>query len=216
MKIVIDELSYKNRTIIEKTRLDVEQGDFINVIGQNGSGKSSFFKALLGKTNYKGKVEILPSEIAVVSDYSRVPKELKVVDIIVFIRKKNMGNVDELISLLNLEHIANSKIGKLSSGEKRRIEIFVALSSEKEIIIYDEITNALDMSVKKELLEFIKRYHSNNNKIAFFTTHDLSETFYLEGKYWFLNQNSKTIEDLSKESQENIMKKYVLGASCIL
>lgn len=122
-----------------------------------------------------------------------------------------MGNVDELISLLNLEHIANSKIGKLSSGEKRRIEIFVALSSEKEIIIYDEITNALDMSVKKELLEFIKRYHSNNNKIAFFTTHDLSETFYLEGKYWFLNQNSKTIEDLSKESQENIMKKYVLG-----
>ena len=216
MKIVIDELSYKNRTIIEKTRLDVEQGDFINVIGQNGSGKSSFFKALLGKTNYNGKVEILPSEIAVVSDYSRVPKELKVVDIIDFIRKKNMGNVDELISLLNLEHIANSKIGKLSSGEKRRIEIFVALSSEKEIIIYDEITNALDMSVKKELLEFIKRYHSNNNKIAFFTTHDLSETFYLEGKYWFLNQNSKTIEDLSKESQENIMKKYVLGASCIL
>lgn len=44
MKIVIDELSYKDRKIIEKTKLDVEYGDFINVIGQNGSGKSSFLR----------------------------------------------------------------------------------------------------------------------------------------------------------------------------
>lgn len=211
MKIIIDELSYKTKTIIEKTRLDVEYGDFINVIGQNGSGKSSFFKALLGTVNYNGKVEILPSEIALVSDYSRVPKELRVADVIEFIKEKNAGNIDELIFLLNLERIASNKIAKLSSGEKRRIEIFAALSSKKNIIIYDEITNALDMSVKKELLEFIKNYHLNNNKIAFFTTHDLSETFYLGGKCWFLNQNSKKIEDLSNESQESIMKKYLLG-----
>lgn len=124
----------------------------------------------MGKIDYKGDVEILSSDIAVVSDYSRVPKELKVADVVGFVRKINKGNIDGLISLLNLEHIANNKIGKLSSGEKRRIEIFVALSSEKEIIIYDEITNALDMSVKKELLEFIKKYHSNNKKIAFYNS----------------------------------------------
>ncbi|MFI3176152.1 MAG: ATP-binding cassette domain-containing protein [Eubacteriales bacterium] len=211
MKIIIEELSYKNKTVMEKTRLDVEYGDFINVIGQNGSGKSSFFKALLGRINYKGKVDILPSEIAVVSDYSRLPKELKVLDVIRFIRNSKLENIEELIYLLNLGNIASNKIGKLSSGEKRRVEIFVALSSEKKIIIYDEITNALDMSVKNELLEFIKQHHSNNNKIAFFTTHDLSEMFYLGGKYWFLNKNSKQIEDLSKESQESIMKKYILG-----
>lgn len=211
MKIVIDELSYKNKLIIQKSNFDSEYGDFINVIGQNGSGKSSFFKMLLGKIKYKGEVEILPSNIAVVSDYSRVPKELKVSDVVGFVRKVNNNDVDKLVSLLNLENIFNSKIGKLSSGEKRRIEIFVALSSEKEVIIYDEITNALDMRVKKELLQFIKKYHSNNKKIAFFTTHDLSEVFYLEGKYWFFNQNKKIIQDLSEESQEDIMKKYVLG-----
>ena len=156
-------------------------------------------------------MEILPDDIAIVSDYSGVPMELKVSDVVEFIRQQKKGAVDELISLLNLEHIANSKIGKLSSGEKRRIEIFVALTSEKKVVIYDEITNALDMSVKKEILEFIKKYHLNNNKIAFYTTHDLSELFYLGGRYWFLNENNRTIEDLSEETQENIMKKYVFG-----
>lgn len=211
MKIIIDELSYKNKIILEKTDLDVKCGDFINVVGKNGSGKSTLFKALLGKIDYRGKMEILPDDIAIVSDYSGVPMELKVSDVVEFIRQQKKGAVDELISLLNLEHIANSKIGKLSSGEKRRIEIFVALASEKKVVIYDEITNALDMSVKKEILEFIKKYHLNNNKIAFYTTHDLSELFYLGGRYWFLNENNRTIEDLSEETQENIMKKYVFG-----
>ena len=211
MKIIIDELSYKNKIILEKTDLDVKCGDFINVVGKNGSGKSTLFKALLGKIDYRGKMEILPDDIAIVSDYSGVPMELKVSDVVEFIRQQKKGAVDELISLLNLEHIANSKIGKLSSGEKRRIEIFVALTSEKKVVIYDEITNALDMSVKKEILEFIKKYHLNNNKIAFYTTHDLSELFYLGGRYWFLNENNRTIEDLSEETQENIMKKYVFG-----
>ena len=211
MKIIIDELSYKNKIILEKTDLDVKCGDFINVVGKNGSGKSTLFKALLGKVDYRGKMEILPDDIAIVSDYSGVPMELKVSDVVEFIRQQKKGAVDELISLLNLEHIANSKIGKLSSGEKRRIEIFVALTSEKKVVIYDEITNALDMSVKKEILEFIKKYHLNNNKIAFYTTHDLSELFYLGGRYWFLNENNRTIEDLSEETQENIMKKYVFG-----
>ena len=88
MKIIIDELSYKNKIIIEKTNLDVKCGDFINVVGQNGSGKSTLFKALLGKIDYRGKMEILPDDIAIVSDYSRVPMELKVLDVVEFIRQQ--------------------------------------------------------------------------------------------------------------------------------
>lgn len=211
MRLIVDTLSYKNRLVLEKIRQDVDYGDFINIIGQNGSGKSSLFKAFLGDLCYKGMIEFLPSEIAVVSDYARVPKELKVSDVIGFVKNNSENNVDNLIALLGLDKTSNHKVGKLSSGEKRRVEIFVALSSKKKIVIYDEITNALDAGTKKELLDFIKIYHSQNDKIAFYTAHDLAEMFYLGGKYWYVNPSTKSIEDISGESEDEIIKKYVFG-----
>lgn len=84
MKLVIEKLAYEGKVVLEKIDQNVEYGDFINVIGQNGSGKSSLFKALLGITRFKGKVDFASSEIAVVSDYARVPKELQVRDILEF------------------------------------------------------------------------------------------------------------------------------------
>lgn len=211
MKLEIERLAYDGKVVLERINQKVEYGDFINLIGQNGSGKSSLFKALLGITRFKGKVDFPSSEIAVVSDYARVPNELQVGDVVDFVRKSNGKQIDELVPLLKLDRISNQKVRKLSSGEKRRVEIFVALASGKKIIIYDEITNALDAGIKQELLEFIKKYHSQNNRLAFFTTHDLAEVFYLGGKYWFINPCTKTIEDISGESQDSIMKKYMFG-----
>ena len=211
MRLIIDNLSYKNKLVLEKVKQNIEYGDFINLIGHNGSGKSSLFKAVLGDICYEGIIDFDSSEIAVVSDYARVPKELRVSDVVDFVERNSGKQADYLRELLGLDNIVDHKVGKLSSGEKRRVEIYVALSSEKKIVIYDEITNALDASTKKELLDFIKSYHSKNDTVAFYTSHDLSEIFYLGGKYWFVNPDTKTIEDLSGESQDRIMKKYVLG-----
>lgn len=212
MLIQIDNLAYKNKEIIKNTTMEIQQGEFIHLLGQNGSGKSSLFKALLGSISYKGNIEILPSDIAIVSDYAKVPKELRVKDVIDFTRQRHEKNIGELVSMLQLEKIQNQRIEKLSSGERRRVELFVALASEKKVIIYDEITNALDQNVKNDLLKFIKAYHAKHDQTAFYTTHNLSESFEIGGRYWLINQNEKRIEDVTCETQENILKKYVWGA----
>lgn len=60
MKLEIERLAYDGKVVLERINQKVEYGDFINLIGQNGSGKSSLFKALLGITSFKGAVKKLP------------------------------------------------------------------------------------------------------------------------------------------------------------
>lgn len=213
MKIIINTLSYGNKKVLCDVNIEVYFGEFIHLIGKNGSGKSSFFNALLGNRKYVGDIEISPQSIAVVSDYAQLPLEVRGADIISFLKNTAVKEqkIEELLNLLQLKGILNQKIKSLSSGEKRKLEILAVLVSNKKVIVYDEITNALDKSTKDEILKFIKEYHRNNpDTLAFYTTHNLSETFYLGGRYLYINPESKKIEDISNACKEEIVSRYTL------
>ena len=207
MYIDIKELSFKGREVLKDVHLSFQEGDFISILGVNGSGKSSFYKALLGLVNYKGSTDVLQQDIAVVSDYVSLPSETPVADILGFVyeHSKMTGELESLRTMLNIDDTLNVKIHSLSSGQKRKLELFCAVASGCKIIIYDEVTANIDEPSQNMIPSFIKEYHmSHKNCLAFYSSHNLKEIIQLGGKKMLITPTSKSFEDVSEFTFEDI------------
>ncbi|WP_026508565.1 ATP-binding cassette domain-containing protein [Butyrivibrio sp. MC2013] len=206
MRIRIDELSYKKKTVLKDVDLDVNYGDFICVLGMNGTGKSSFFKAISGLIKYNGHTDFDKNEVAIISDYVGIPDEVKVRDIYDFIKTNtdDISKIEMLFYQLDIEKIIDRKISKLSSGEKRKLELVSTLGSNKKIIIYDEITVNLDQPSKLAILDFIKNYHKGSDRLAFFSSHDINEVQMMNGAKWIIHDKKFIIAPENAKEQEII------------
>ena len=210
MYVDIRELSYKDKEILRDAQFSFHEGEFISILGVNGSGKTSFYRALLGLVNYKGSTDITRKEIAVVSDYISLPNETPVVDVRDFIYEHSTltEEIRKLSTMLNINDMLKTKVHSLSSGQKRKLELLAVLSSGRKVIIYDEITANIDEPSKNAIISFIKEYHSlHNDSLVFYSSHDLKEIFQFGGKKLLINPSTKTIENVTDYSIEDIAMK---------
>lgn len=210
MYVDIKELAFERKEILRNTYISFQKGEFISILGANGSGKSSFYKALLGLIKYKGSSDIPQQEIAVVSDYVSLPNETPVQDIIDFVCKHGRATEElkTLSTMLGINDMLKTKVRSLSSGQKRKLELFVALLSGRKVIIYDEITANIDEPSKDVIIPFIKEYHSfHDDMLVFYSSHDLREIMKFVGKKLLINPKSKQFEDVTDYSAEDIAMK---------
>lgn len=214
MKIKIDNINYNNNIILRNIDITINKGDVINIIGKNGSGKSSFYRAILGQQSYKGTIDIPADKAGIISDYSSIPEELIVKDIVAFLcRHHHMSLKNEYIKNLfiktDLNEILKTKIKNLSSGEKRKVEIFSTLFIKKDILILDELTNALDSNSKNQIMKLIIDLHNNNPEmIIFFTSHDINESMDIGGRFIFIDKDNKTMIERTPETKEEFYTNY--------
>ena len=149
----------------------------------------------------------MQQDIAVVSDYVSLPSETPVADILGFVyeHSKMTGELESLRTMLNIDDTLNVKIHSLSSGQKRKLELFCAVASGCKIIIYDEVTANIDEPSQNMILSFIKEYHmSHKNCLAFYSSHNLKEIIQLGGKKMLITPTSKSFEDVSEFTFEDI------------
>lgn len=208
-------IGYKRSDVLYDITLSLEKGDIINIIGANGTGKSTFYKTLIGEIPPLSGV--VPSEmkqnIAIISDYISIPQELRVSDLLKFIdtnslayMKSNFKNLADIIFPLS-----SQKIKTLSTGQKRLLEIFTALSSKKSILILDEACNGLDYKNRDFFLNNIQKLAKHNNVIIFHTSHNLEDVIDLGGHVYVLDKSSKSFckynEAMSIDALSQFMKK---------
>ncbi|MFV0342770.1 MAG: ATP-binding cassette domain-containing protein [Anaerocolumna sp.] len=213
MEICIHKVCFNKEIILNNINITINEGDLIHIIGKNGAGKSTFFKVLLGELSYSGYININSTDIAVVADYASIPKEMYVRDIINFLKKyhknydKNMVKKLSEITLIN--DITNRKVNKLSSGEKRKLEIYSTLFSGKRVVIFDEVTNALDDTAKRNIIKLIVELRKEfQDIIIFYTSHDIRETIELGGRYFFVNKEKKLFYEKVIFNEEELLKEY--------
>ena len=187
----------RNSILYEGVVLSFNEGEINNIIGENGTGKSTLYKTLIGQIPpIQGCV---PSEvkknIAIVSDYISLPQELLVKDILQFIgdakgnqmknRYKNLCNI--------IYPLSGQKIKTLSTGQKRLLEIFTALSSGKSILILDEACNGLDFKNRDFFLKIIRQLADESSITIFHTSHNLEDVIELGGRILLLDKEAKAI-----------------------
>ena len=165
---------YEGNRILDDVNLEIEQGQVVVVVGPSGCGKSTLLRCinalepiqggqviLEGKTVGKDNLEELRQKIGMVFQSYDLFPHLSVLDNITIapikVQKRKKEEVQaearELLKRVGLEDKANSYPRQLSGGQKQRVAIVRALCMHPEILLFDEVTAALDPEMVREVLD---------------------------------------------------------------
>lgn len=177
-------VAYGNHQVIDNLSFNINQGDFLVVIGENGVGKTTVVRSMLGFIKpQKGEIIISPqTKIGYVPQFRNIDQEypLSIRDFIAlnvqhsflpWLRTSERQRVDEIISQTNLQKVADRPLGLASGGEKQRAYLAQALLSNPSLLILDESTASLDNEMKYELLDLVTRFQQQGLSVMF-VTHD--------------------------------------------
>lgn len=172
----------------------VREGELFAFLGVNGAGKSTTISIMCGQQKKdSGSVFIAGKsaddtsgiekrELGVVFQNSVLDKPLTVRDnlesraALYGIRGRQLNQrLDELACLLDFENLLGRTVGKLSGGERRRIDIARALLHHPKILVLDEPTTGLDPQTRKLLWDVVESLRKNENMTVFLTTHYMEE-----------------------------------------
>lgn len=190
-------IGYQNKTLYEDVTIELPDHGIVSFVGDNGSGKSTIYKTLLGIIPpIDGTI---PSEISeqtsIISDYIQIPGEVSVQDILELLgeEKVRYGQKNYKPIFAAVMKTSNQLVKTLSSGQRRIVEIFSALASGKKIILLDEASNSLDYKNKSIFLHEVKTL-SNQDILFLHTSHDMEDVSFLKGTIYGLFKEEKKIE----------------------
>ena len=184
----------------EKFSLDIEnfqvkQGEFISILGQSGSGKSTFLNILAGiETEYIGEVSI-KGELSMVFQDSLLLPHLNLFENIAFglrIKKIDKNEIDarvvEVMKKLEIFSLKDKYPNEISGGEKQRVSIGRALVMKPQLLLMDEPFSSLDENLRERLQEVVKTLQKELDLTIIFVTHDRDEAFYLSDRIAIINK----------------------------
>ena len=219
----------KSPAVINDYSLDVNEGEIVAIMGENGCGKSTLAKALCGllkaesgsisvekipvseKTSKKNR-QNLRKTIGYVMQLPEQQLFAETVREDVAYGPKNFGikgdalkeRVDETLRLLNLENLAEKSPFSLSGGQQRLAAIAGVLAFRPRVLVLDEPTAGLDFEASLRILEILRTLNNQGVTIVMIT-HNLQEAKALGARLVTLKANkSESLEDKNKLSQETI------------
>lgn len=172
----------------------VKEGELFAFLGVNGAGKSTTINIMCGQlskdsgnividdTDLDRNVEHIKRELGVVFQNSVLDSALSVYDnlesraaLYGIVGTAFKERLAELAGMLEFEDLLKRAVGKLSGGQRRRIDIARALLHKPKILILDEPTTGLDPQTRKTLWNVISGLRKNENMTVFLTTHYMEE-----------------------------------------
>lgn len=195
-------IGYGKKILYKDIDIPMAQHGIVSFIGDNGSGKSTFYKTLMGIIPpLNGSVPIsMSKKMAVISDYIHIPEEVKVLDILKLLGDEKVEHTKQRYGKFHnyVMQYENQLVKTLSSGQKRILEIYSVLASGKSIIILDEASNSLDFKNRRLFLSQVKEL-SAVDILFLHTSHDFEDVVYLGGDIYGLFKYSKEIQKYTGE-----------------
>ena len=191
--------------VLEDINLDIDEGNFVSIIGKSGSGKTTLLKIISGlKKQTKGTVilndKILSNDGIFVEPEDRklglVVQEkvlfphLNVQDNVQFGIASDDKKNEKCIEMLKKFHISDlidKYPHEISGGEAQRVALARTLVTKPSVLLLDEPFNGLDQGLKDEIYPDIKRILKENKMTTIMVSHDLNEVKSLSNKIYELN-----------------------------
>lgn len=209
---------YGETRILDGVNLDIAQGEVVVVVGPSGCGKSTLLRCinalepiqggqvlLEGKVVGKDHLEEMRQKIGMVFQSYDLFPHLRVLDNITIAptkvqkRKKEevQAEAEELLSRVGLGDKANSYPRQLSGGQKQRVAIVRALCMHPEILLFDEVTAALDPEMVREVLDVMLDL-AKQGRTMIIVTHEMQFAKAVADKIVFIDQG-KILEEATPE-----------------
>ena len=169
-------IKIQDRYLVKNLSLTLNKGDKLAIIGEEGNGKSTLLKGILGICKYAevtGNINLKGNTIGYLAqsmsenELSKKAHDFLFKDDNDYYEKTN--NLYKYLELLNLsDKVLEQKIGTLSGGEKVKIGLLKLLINEYDILFLDEPTNDLDL----DSLEWLEKFINNIDKPIMYVSHD--------------------------------------------
>ena len=233
--------------VVKDVNFEVFQGEIVALVGESGSGKSTIARLISRLIRPTSGNILLDGRNTRISEARKVPLEYRKAVQMVFqdpfaslnsvhtvyhhlsrpLTRQNLYDKKTISKMINqsLEEVGLSP-GKdfakkfpheMSGGERQRVAIARALCIEPQVIIADEPTSMLDVSIRMEILEIFAKLRIEKNLTIIFITHDLASARYLADRILVLSKGTlveqNKAEDLIKNPESSYTKKLVRAAS---
>ena len=210
-------ISFKNNEILKKINLNINEGDFIYLIGETGSGKSSLLKSLYKEINFqkgfisvgefnlntikKNKIAYLRRQLGIIFQDFQLLSDRNIYKNLEFVlrstgwkdKNKIKERIIEVLDTVHLEGVERKMSFELSGGEQQRVSIARALLNHPKIILADEPTGNLDPEKSNSIIETMKEINNNGTTLVI-ATHDYSIIKKFPSKtYRFENKEIKEV-----------------------
>ncbi len=224
--------SYSRRRVVDGVELDVNQGEVVGLLGPNGAGKTTTFRMICGMVNpdkgvvylddqnvtkwpmymraRKGRMGYLPQQSSVFAKLSTEANLYGIMQLLGFSRKRQRERCNELLSQFKIEHIRKTKAGKLSGGERRRLEIARCLVSDPKIIMLDEPFAGIDPVTVQNIQELIRQLASDGIAILI-TDHAAREILQITHRTYVVSEGKILCSGKPEEivQHEQVKSKYL-------
>lgn len=218
--------------LFEDFNLTVEQGDFVSVVGSNGSGKTSMLNILCGSIPVEaGQILMQGEDISHMKEYKRNRKigrvyqnpalgtcpSMTILENMSLadnkgnfyglgkgINKNRKSYYQELLSQLNLglENKLNVKVGSLSGGQRQAMALLMSTMTPIDFLILDEHTAALDPKTADLIMELTDKIVKQKNLTTIMVTHNLRYAVEYGNRLLMMHQGEVVMDLSAKEKQE--------------
>ena len=227
------------KQVIKGISLELNEGDFVTVIGSNGAGKSTLLNSIAGTFPLdEGQVFIGDKEVTNLKEYQRAkyigrvfqdPMTGTAADMWIeenlALAKRRLSKrglkqgisqderkeYKELLKSLNLglEDRLDSKVGLLSGGQRQALTLLMATLEKPQLLLLDEHTAALDPKTASKVLELTNKIVTENHLTTFMVTHNMKDALKYGNRLIMMNEG-QIILDVSGENKQKLEVKDLL------
>ncbi len=167
--------SYGEREVLKGIDLCVRRGEIFALLGVNGAGKTTALACIEGLRRYDGGTVSVNGRMGIQLQSAALPAHIKGAEAVRLFAKWNRKTADvSMLAALGVDGIANKQYLEMSTGQKRRLHLALALICDPDIVFLDEPTAGLDIEGRISLHEYI-RHLKAQGKTILLASHDMAE-----------------------------------------
>ena len=190
-------VGYNNQSVLENLCLNIDQGEFIAIVGKSGTGKTTLLNSIAGFIKHSGKIE-MPKSIGFCFQNNSLFYWLTVKENIVFgldeyndIEKKAI--VNDILNKIDLVEFQDKYPTELAGGQQQRVAFGRALANKPKILLLDEPFSSLDIYTRDQMMVWVLNIISKMDITIIMVTHYLDEALVLADRIIVLkNKNILT------------------------
>ncbi len=199
--------SYGNYIVLKGLDFQIEKGEIFALLGVNGAGKTTALECIEGLRKYDSGAVTVNGKMGIQLQSSSLPAHIKPMEAVKLFAKWNKTKIDyAMLNGLGIKEIEKKQYIQLSTGQKRRLHLALALIGNPDVIFLDEPTAGLDVEGRLSLHKQIRKL-KHIGKTIVLASHDMAEVETLCDRIAILNNGNIVFCGTASELTDTVGKK---------